>query len=153
MGVQLFGRMEYHCVVPGTDPQNVTINDLAIPDTKCGNNGGYTCPGNMECMKLNLSAKQRGMYGMFEDFSRSLFTVYLAASEEGWVYVFYECLDSMPSYIAFVYFVTLIFFLAWLVKVCFDCIFYFFKFALNCVFSYYIDVLECVYCGNNRNFC
>jgi hypothetical protein len=25
MGVQLFGRMEYHCVLPGTDPNNVTI--------------------------------------------------------------------------------------------------------------------------------
>jgi len=25
MGVQLFGRMEFHCVLPGTDPNNVTI--------------------------------------------------------------------------------------------------------------------------------
>lgn len=30
----------------------------------------------------------------------------------------YDCLDSLPSHVAFVYFVTLIFFLAWLVKVC-----------------------------------
>lgn len=35
MGVQLFGRMEYHCVLPGTNPKNVTIADLAIPDTMC----------------------------------------------------------------------------------------------------------------------
>lgn len=48
----------------------------------------------------------------------SLFTVYLAASQEGWVYVLYDCLDTYPSSIAFFYFVTLIFFLAWLVKVC-----------------------------------
>lgn len=47
----------------------------------------------------------------------SVFTVYLAASEEGWVYVLYDCLDSLPSHVAFVYFITLIFFLAWLVKV------------------------------------
>ena len=33
MGIQLFGRMDYHCVMPGTNPKNVTINDLAIPDT------------------------------------------------------------------------------------------------------------------------
>ena len=33
MGIQLFGRMDYHCVLPGTDPKNVTINELAIPDT------------------------------------------------------------------------------------------------------------------------
>lgn len=47
----------------------------------------------------------------------SLFTVYMAASQEGWVYVLYDCLDTFPSYVAFFYFVTLIFFLAWLVKV------------------------------------
>ncbi|KIH67902.1 hypothetical protein ANCDUO_01765 [Ancylostoma duodenale] len=46
----------------------------------------------------------------------SVFTVYLAASEEGWVYVLYDCMDSLPSHLAFIYFLTLIFFLAWLVK-------------------------------------
>ena len=37
------GRMDYHCVVPGTNPKNVTINDLAIPDTMCSKpgHGGY----------------------------------------------------------------------------------------------------------------
>jgi hypothetical protein len=46
--------MDYHCVVPGTDPKNVTINDLAIPDTMCSKpgGGGYECPSNMECMKV-----------------------------------------------------------------------------------------------------
>ena len=52
MGVQLFGkykhkmclkellgRMDYHCVVNGTNPQNVTIADLAIPDTMCSHAG------------------------------------------------------------------------------------------------------------------
>ncbi|KAF7637845.1 hypothetical protein Mgra_00002820 [Meloidogyne graminicola] len=118
MGIQLFGRMDYHCVMPGTDPKNVTINDLAIPDTMCSKDGGggYECPENMECMKLDLSAKSEGFYGMFDHFGASVFTVYLAASEEGWVYVLYDCLDSLPSHFAFVYFVTLIFFLAWLVK-------------------------------------
>uniref|UniRef100_A0A914YYD4 Ion transport domain-containing protein n=1 Tax=Panagrolaimus superbus TaxID=310955 RepID=A0A914YYD4_9BILA len=48
MGVQLFGRLEYHCVLPETDPNNVTILDLAIPDTMCSKEGlgGYQCPGN-----------------------------------------------------------------------------------------------------------
>lgn len=41
----------------------------------------------------------------------------MAASQEGWVYVMYDCIDSLPSWKAFVYFTTLIFFLAWLVKV------------------------------------
>ncbi|KAI1704443.1 ion transport protein [Ditylenchus destructor] len=118
MGIQLFGRMDYHCVVPGTNPKNVTINDLAIPDTMCSprGGGGYECPGRMECMKVDLSAKAEGFYGMFDHFGASVFTVYLAASEEGWVYVLYDCLDSLPSHLAFIYFVTLIFFMAWLVK-------------------------------------
>ncbi|CAJ0583802.1 unnamed protein product, partial [Mesorhabditis spiculigera] len=118
MGVQLFGRMDYHCVLPGTDPKNVTISDLAIPDTMCSKKGGggYECPEHMECMKLDMSAHAEGFYGMFNDFASSLFTVYMAASQEGWVYVLYDCLDTLPSYVAFFYFVTLIFFLAWLVK-------------------------------------
>uniref|UniRef100_A0A915EEL3 Sodium leak channel NALCN n=1 Tax=Ditylenchus dipsaci TaxID=166011 RepID=A0A915EEL3_9BILA len=118
MGIQLFGRMDYHCVVPGTDPKNVTINDLAIPDTMCSKKGGggYECPGQMQCVKVDLSAKAEGFYGMFDHFGASVFTVYLAASEEGWVYVLYDCLDSLPSHLAFIYFVTLIFFMAWLVK-------------------------------------
>ena len=118
MGIQFFGRMDYRCVIPGTDPHNVTVNDLAIPDTMCTKKGGggYECPDNMECMKLDMSGKAEGFYGMFDDFGHSIFTVYLAASEEGWVYVLYDCIDSLPSHVAFLYFVTLIFFLAWLVK-------------------------------------
>uniref|UniRef100_A0A7E4UYD6 Sodium leak channel NALCN n=1 Tax=Panagrellus redivivus TaxID=6233 RepID=A0A7E4UYD6_PANRE len=118
MGIQFFGRMEYHCVRPGTDPRNATIHDIAVPDTMCSKKGGggYECPDNMECMKLDLSAKAGGYYGMFNDFVHSVFTVYLAASEEGWVYVLYDCIDSLPSHVAFMYFGSLIFFLAWLVK-------------------------------------
>uniref|UniRef100_A0A0N5BLE3 Sodium leak channel non-selective protein n=1 Tax=Strongyloides papillosus TaxID=174720 RepID=A0A0N5BLE3_STREA len=118
LGIQLFGRLDYHCVLPGTDPSNVTIHDLAIPDTMCSKKGGggYECPDNLECMKLDLNAKAEGFYGMFDNFGASVFTVYMAASEEGWVYVLYDCMDSLPSHLAFIYFLTLIFFLAWLVK-------------------------------------
>lgn len=70
MGVQLFGRMDYHCVLPGTNVSNVTIADLAIPDTMCSQKGagGYECPANMECVKLDMSAHAEGFYGMFNDF-------------------------------------------------------------------------------------
>ncbi|CAJ0583439.1 unnamed protein product, partial [Mesorhabditis spiculigera] len=119
MGVQLFGRMDYHCVLPGTDPKNVTISDLAIPDTMCSKKeggGGYECPEHMECMKLDMSAHAEGFYGMFNDFASSLFTVYMAASQEGWVLRALRLLGTRCRYVAFFYFVTLIFFLAWLVK-------------------------------------
>ncbi|KAI6177079.1 Sodium leak channel non-selective protein [Aphelenchoides bicaudatus] len=109
MGVQLFGSFEYHCVLKGTDPNNVTINDLSIPDSMCSIDGsGYECPKNMECARLNLNARQSGFYGMFDDFGASLFTVYLAASQEGWVYVLYDTLDSFSSYMCFIYFISLI---------------------------------------------
>uniref|UniRef100_A0A914VXL5 Ion transport domain-containing protein n=1 Tax=Plectus sambesii TaxID=2011161 RepID=A0A914VXL5_9BILA len=118
LGVQFFGRMDYHCVLPGTNVSNVTISDLAIPDALCSEKGkgGYECPAHMECLKLDLRPKEEGYYGMFNDFAISVFTVYMAASQEGWVYVMYDCIDSMPAWWAFVYFITLIFFMAWLVK-------------------------------------
>ncbi|VDK83478.1 unnamed protein product [Cylicostephanus goldi] len=96
--------MDYHCVLSGTDPRNVTIADLAIPDTMCSQKGegalacvmnktkemidrgheeghlslrpilyilgGYECPDNMVCMKLDMSAHVEGFYGMFNDFGK-----------------------------------------------------------------------------------
>uniref|UniRef100_A0A5S6QTC6 Ion transport domain-containing protein n=1 Tax=Trichuris muris TaxID=70415 RepID=A0A5S6QTC6_TRIMR len=117
LGVQFFGRMDYHCVKNGTDPRNVSIRDLAIPDTYCStDDSGYQCPKGMQCVRLKLSDAIEGYYGMFNDFAHSVFSVYMAASQEGWVYVMYDCIDSLPSWKAFFYFTTLIFFLAWLVK-------------------------------------
>ncbi|OUC49988.1 transporter, cation channel family protein, partial [Trichinella nativa] len=109
--------MDYHCVKNGTDPKNVSIRDLAIPDTYCSpDTTGYQCPKGMECIRLKLTDSIEGYYGMFNDFAHSVFSVYMAASQEGWVYVMYDCIDSFPSWKTFLYFTTLIFFLAWLVK-------------------------------------
>jgi sodium leak channel non-selective protein len=47
----------------------------------------------------------------------SFFTVYEAASQEGWVFIMYRALDSLPSWRGYVFFISMIFFLAWLVKV------------------------------------
>lgn len=47
----------------------------------------------------------------------SIFTVYEAASQEGWVFLMYRAIDSFPRWRSYFYFITLIFFLAWLVKV------------------------------------
>lgn len=43
--------------------------------------------------------------------------MYEAASQEGWVFLMYRAIDSLYAELAFVYFITLIFILAWLVKV------------------------------------
>ena len=47
----------------------------------------------------------------------SIFTVYEAASQEGWVFIMYRTIDSLPSWRGFFFFISMIFFLSWLVKV------------------------------------
>ena len=47
----------------------------------------------------------------------SFFTVYEAGSQEGWVFLMYDAIDSLPTELALIYFISLIFLMAWLVKV------------------------------------
>ena len=117
LGVQLFGHMGHHCVRNGTNPYKVTLNDLAIPDSHCSPNPnyGHVCPDGMLCMELYLSKDIAGFSG-YDDVAHSFFTVYQAASQEGWSYLMYQAMDSLPAWRAATYYVTLIFFLAWLVK-------------------------------------
>lgn len=96
----------------------LTINSLAIPDTFCSMDpdSGYQCSPGMRCMKMDfLSSYVIGFNG-FEDIATSIFTVYQAASQEGWVFIMYRAIDSLPAWRAAFYFSTMIFFLAWLVK-------------------------------------
>ncbi|XP_065156666.1 sodium leak channel NALCN isoform X2 [Atheta coriaria] len=117
LGVQFFGELKNHCVLNTTEPGNITINSLAIPDTFCSvdPNSGYQCPVGMKCMKLGLSRYIMGFNG-FDEFVTSFFTVYQASSQEGWVFIMYRAIDSLPGWRAVLYFSTMIFFLAWLVK-------------------------------------
>lgn len=79
-------------------------------------NAGYNCPAGMKCMKMDfLNSYLIGFQG-FEDIATSIFTVYQAASQEGWVFIMYRAIDSLPAWRAAFYFSTMIFFLAWLVK-------------------------------------
>ncbi|CAG0914974.1 unnamed protein product [Notodromas monacha] len=116
LGVQFFGELRSHCVRMNTTATNVTVADLAIPDTYCShdNGSGYQCPSGTECLRLELSRYMIGFNG-FDEFC-NLFTVYQAASQEAWTQLLYRTLDSLPTWRAMIYFVTLIFFLAWLVK-------------------------------------
>uniref|UniRef100_T1HU44 Sodium leak channel NALCN n=1 Tax=Rhodnius prolixus TaxID=13249 RepID=T1HU44_RHOPR len=117
LGVQLFGELKNHCVLNTTEPEYITLNSLAIPDTFCSTDpdSGYQCPAGMKCMKLELDRYVMGFNG-FDEFATSIFTVYQAASQEGWVFIMYRAIDSLPGWRASVYFSTMIFFLAWLVK-------------------------------------
>lgn len=117
LGVQFFGEMSSHCVRNGTIAEKVTLNDLAVPDAYCSmdKESGYECPQGMVCMDLNLPKSISGFSG-FDDFAHSFFTVYQAASPEGWAILMYQAMDSLPAWRATFYFTTMIFFLAWLVK-------------------------------------
>ncbi|XP_064455791.1 sodium leak channel NALCN-like isoform X5 [Ornithodoros turicata] len=117
LGVQFFGEMSSHCVRNGTIAEKVTLNDLAVPDAYCSmdKDAGYECPQGMVCTELNLPKSISGFNG-FDDFAHSFFTVYQAASPEGWAILMYQAMDSLPAWRATFYFTTMIFFLAWLVK-------------------------------------
>lgn len=118
LGVQFFGELKNHCVKENvTNISQLTILDLAIPDAFCSEDPdhGYQCPTGMKCMKLDLSKAKRGFNG-FDDFLTSFFTVYEAGSQEGWVFLMYEAMDSLPSELTLIYFISLIFLMAWLVK-------------------------------------
>ncbi|RWS30822.1 Sodium leak channel non-selective protein-like protein [Leptotrombidium deliense] len=117
LGVQLFGVLSHHCVRNGSDPRYLTLNDLAIPDSHCSPDStyGHQCPQGMICMELELPKTISGFSG-FDDLAHSFFTVYQAASQEGWSHLMYQAMDSLPAWRAALYFVTMIFFLAWLVK-------------------------------------
>uniref|UniRef100_A0A8C4GLC7 Sodium leak channel, non-selective n=1 Tax=Dicentrarchus labrax TaxID=13489 RepID=A0A8C4GLC7_DICLA len=119
LGVQMFGTFNHHCVTNETQHGEVTWNSLAIPDTHCSPDGeGYQCPYGFKCVdleKLGLSRQELG-YSGFNELGTSIFTVYEAASQEGWVFLMYRAIDSFPRWRSYFYFITLIFFLAWLVK-------------------------------------
>ena len=96
---------------------DVKKKDLMIPDTYCSpNKDGFHCPEYFVCKKIDIQRNLRG-YNGFDELATSFFSVYESASQEGWVFLMYRAIDSLPSWRAFFYFITLIFFLAWLVKV------------------------------------
>ncbi|XP_077983388.1 sodium leak channel NALCN-like [Glandiceps talaboti] len=117
LGVQMFGPLNYHCVTNDTEQGKVSMKNLAVPDTYCSLDPdvGYPCTENMKCMDLELGKEHKGFNG-FDEFGTSVFTVYECASQEGWVFMMYKVMDSFPPWRGHFFFVTMIFFLAWLVK-------------------------------------
>ncbi|XP_071839372.1 sodium leak channel NALCN-like isoform X2 [Apostichopus japonicus] len=118
LGVQMFGKLSRHCTFSNNTNSSVTRNDtevqyLAIPDTYCSDNS--TCPSDMKCVEMNLPASMAG-YNSFNDIIVSIFTVYESASLEGWVFILYKVTDSFSPYYGYFFFITMIFFLSWLVK-------------------------------------
>ena len=47
------------------DFSNVSLFDIAVPDSQCAQSWdeGYMCPSNMRCVKLDLPSEVRGFNG------------------------------------------------------------------------------------------
>ncbi|OON23196.1 transporter, cation channel family protein [Opisthorchis viverrini] len=122
LGVQFFGdNLNYHCVVKTANESNITKRDLAIPDAYCDPTGDRKdadkqCPRDMKCVRIVTSIEDDGGYAGFESFHISIFTVYQAASQEGWVFIMYRAMDCLAPWKGVIYFLSMIFFVAWLVK-------------------------------------
>ena len=120
IGVQLFGRKNFYCVKSSTDLNNVTYNDILLTDHRCNNASGvegYFCPSGFNCVHVDF--KQMGKAAdkdYFANFLHSILTVYESSTQEGWVLVMYRMMDFRWRALVVVYFVLLIFFVAWLVK-------------------------------------
>ncbi|OAF70964.1 CanIon [Intoshia linei] len=116
IGVQFFGELQHHCVDNSIDVNNVKLPNLAVPDKHCSKDKMDTdCPDRMYCKKLNLTPKEYGYLG-FSHIARSFFTVYESSSQEGWVFIMYITNDSVSKWKGYIFFMTLILFLAWLIR-------------------------------------
>ena len=116
IGVQLFGRKNFYCVKEGADLNNISSTDLLLSDSRCNNvtgEKGYFCPQGFNCLHVDFNHNDKNYFG---DFLVSLLTVYESSTQEGWVLVMYRMMDFRSHALVIIYFVLLIFFVAWLVK-------------------------------------
>lgn len=117
IGIQMFGIKNHYCVNNSTDLNNVTYSDLSLPEARCSltNEKGYFCPSGFRCEEI-IVEKFMGARVYFDHFGHSLMTVYVSATQEGWVLVMYQMMHARSKLLVAIYFVLLIFFLAFLVK-------------------------------------
>ncbi|EDO45174.1 predicted protein, partial [Nematostella vectensis] len=117
IGVQMFGSKNNYCVRNTTDLSNVTYSDLLLPEARCSisNEKGYICPANFYCAQINLD-KFMAARRYFDHFFYSLLTVYTSSTQEGWVLVMYQMMNVRSEVLVVIYFVLMMFFIAWLVK-------------------------------------
>ncbi|XP_071949638.1 sodium leak channel NALCN-like isoform X2 [Antedon mediterranea] len=116
LGVQMFGKLSFHCVKKDANISYLELSDLAIPDTYCRSEEHSDCPEDMECQDIETLPGNLKEFNGFDHIGKSVFTVYESASLEGWVYIMYKVIDSFAPWMGYLFFVTMVFFLSWLVK-------------------------------------
>ena len=117
IGTQMFGQKNQYCFRKGGDVHSASYSDLLISASRCSNTTelGYNCPKGFDCKELDLKPFMTDKH-YFDNFFYSLLTVYESSTQEGWVLVMYEMMGFRTHAAVMIYFVLLIFFVAWLVK-------------------------------------
>lgn len=116
IGVQIFGVIKYYCVKETALVNEVKYTDLLIPATRCSPlDYAFQCPKGFTCKELKLK-KFRQDRRYFDQILTGLLSVYEAASMEGWSFVMYDAMNSRYFLYSVLYFVCVIFFIAWLVR-------------------------------------
>ena len=129
IGVQMFGPLRGYCVKNHVNSaSDAQVTDFLIPITRCtlkkgtedatrSSDRGYACPSdqNFTCKEIVFS-EARLARAYFEHILFGLLTIYEASTMEGWTYVLYAAMDSMHFLFGVVFFILVIFFIAWLVK-------------------------------------
>ena len=117
IGVQMFGEKNRYCVKNTTDVNNVTYSDIMIPESRCSmrDTSGFDCPQGFKCKQIDRKVFLEDK-DYFTNIVYSILTVYESSTQEGWVLVMYQVMDFQFNFLVAVYFVLLIFFVAWLVK-------------------------------------
>ena len=119
IGVQLFGRKNFYCVKNTADLNHIRYNDILLTDHLCNNRTGeegYYCPQGFNCVHIDFNKTNGADKDFFSNFLPSVLTVYESSTQEGWVLIMYRMMDFRSHALVIVYFVLLIFFVAWLVK-------------------------------------
>lgn len=119
IGVQLFGRKNFYCVKSTADLNNISYNDILLTDHLCNNRSGeagYYCPQGFNCVHIDFDKTQGEDQNFFGNFLFSILSVYESSTQEGWVLIMYRMMDFRSHALVIIYFVLLIFFVAWLVK-------------------------------------
>ena len=119
IGVQIFGSLKYYCIRQNATTSNVSYSDLLIPIQRCSppefNHQTVKCPGNFVCKELFFTNFRQDKT-LFDYVLPGFLTVYETASLEGWTEFLYDTMDSRHYLFGVVYFISVVFFIAWMVR-------------------------------------
>lgn len=117
-GLQIFGQEQTTCIIKKNLPRytnSTTILDIVNPFHFCGIDLGYKCPNNFYCCSRNECNIYSNILTMNNILSATV-NVYMISTQDGWVDLFINGVNSGSIYLTLIYFLLVIYFVAWLAK-------------------------------------